>query len=56
MLTNQLRSLEEDGLIYRKVYPVFPPKVEYGLSELGENIVPMLKEMYNFGILYSKNK
>ena len=47
MLTNQLRSLEEDGLIYRKVYPVFPPKVEYGLSELGENIVPMLKEMYN---------
>ena len=55
MLTNQLRSLEEDGLIYRKVYPVFPPKVEYGLSELGEHIVPMLKEMYNFGIIYSKN-
>ena len=56
MLTNQLRSLEEDGLIYREVYPVFPPKVEYGLTELGQNIAPMLKEMYKFGIIYSKNK
>lgn len=56
MLTNQLRSLQEDGLIYREVYPVFPPKVEYGLTELGENIIPMLKEMYNFGIFYAKNK
>ncbi len=54
MLTNQLRSLEEDGLIYRKVYPVFPPKVEYGLTDIGNNIVPMLKEMYNYGIHYSK--
>ncbi|MCI6457951.1 MAG: helix-turn-helix domain-containing protein [Clostridiales bacterium] len=56
MLTNQLRSLQEDGLIYREVYPVFPPKVEYGLTKLGESIVPMLKEMYNFGIFYAKNK
>ncbi|WP_297132904.1 winged helix-turn-helix transcriptional regulator [Terrisporobacter sp.] len=55
MLTNQLRSLEEDGLIYRNVYPVFPPKVEYGLTDLGNNIIPMLKEMYKFGIMYSKN-
>lgn len=55
MLTNQLRSLQEDGLIYREVYPVFPPKVEYGLTELGNEIVPMLKEMYNFGIHYSKH-
>lgn len=54
MLTNQLRGLEEDGLIYRKVYPVFPPKVEYGLTDIGNNIVPMLKEMYNYGIHYSK--
>ncbi|MEG0051262.1 MAG: helix-turn-helix domain-containing protein [Terrisporobacter sp.] len=55
MLTNQLRSLEEDGLIYRKVYPVFPPKVEYGLTDLGDGITPMLKEMYTFGIEYSSN-
>lgn len=53
MLTNQLRSLEDDGLIYRNVYPVFPPKVEYGLTGLGNSITPMLKEMYKFGIMYS---
>lgn len=53
MLTNQLRSLEDDGLIYRNVYPVFPPKVEYGLTDLGNSITPMLKEMYKFGIMYS---
>ena len=55
MLTNQLRSLENDGLIYRKVYPVFPPKVEYGLTDIGDNIIPLLKEMYNFGIKYSNS-
>lgn len=55
MLTNQLRSLEDNGLIYRNVYPVFPPKVEYGLTDLGKNMTPMLKEMYKFGIIYSKN-
>lgn len=54
MLTNQLRSLEKDGLIYRKVYPVFPPKVEYGLTEIGNSMLPMLKEMYYFGVNYSK--
>lgn len=55
MLTNQLRSLEDDGLIYRNVYPVFPPKVEYGLTDLGNSITPMLKEMYKFGIMYSNH-
>lgn len=55
MLTNQLRSLEDDGIIYRNVYPVFPPKVEYGLTDLGNNITPMLNEMYKFGIMYSND-
>lgn len=55
MLTNQLRSLEDDGLIYRNVYPVFPPRVEYGLTDLGNSITPMLKEMYKFGIMYSNH-
>lgn len=52
MLTQQLRSLEEDQLIYRHVYPVVPPKVEYGLTELGEKIIPLLEKMREFGISY----
>ncbi|MGL4737632.1 MAG: winged helix-turn-helix transcriptional regulator [Cellulosilyticaceae bacterium] len=54
MLTNQLRSLEEDGLIFRNVYPVVPPKVEYGLTEVGEKMIPLLESMYSYGIDYSK--
>lgn len=56
MLTNQLRSLEEDNLIFRKVYPVIPPKVEYGLTDIGKEIIPLLETMYTFGIEYSKTK
>lgn len=49
MLTNQLRSLEEDNLIYRNVYPVVPPKVEYGLTEIGMKIIPLLESMHKYG-------
>lgn len=49
MLTLQLRSLEADGLILRKIYPVMPPKVEYSLSEKGKRIIPILKMMHHFG-------
>lgn len=52
MLTQQLRSLEEDKLIFRHVYPVVPPKVEYGLTELGEKIIPILEMMHEFGAVY----
>ncbi len=52
MLTQQLRSLEEDNLIYRKVYPVVPPKVEYGLTEVGKKIIPILEMMHGFGAEY----
>lgn len=52
MLTQQLRSLEEDKLIYRKVYPVVPPKVEYGLTDMGKKIIPILKMMHSFGSEY----
>ncbi len=52
MLTNQLRSLEEDSLIYRKVYPVIPPKVEYGLTEIGTKIIPVLEAMHDYGEEY----
>lgn len=55
MLTNQLRSLEDDGLVHREVYPVIPPKVEYSLTELGEKLLPLLEQMYEYGIEYSKS-
>ena len=55
MLTNQLRSLESDGLVHREVYPVVPPKVEYSLTNTGEKIIPLLEQMYDFGIEYSND-
>ncbi len=54
MLTQQLRDLEQDGLIIRTVYPVVPPKVEYSLSELGKSIIPVLDAMCNWGADYLK--
>ncbi|MFS8130657.1 MAG: winged helix-turn-helix transcriptional regulator [Candidatus Dojkabacteria bacterium] len=57
MLTQQLRELEYDGLISRKVYPVVPPKVEYTLTEYGKTLQPVLDAMAKWGeIHYEKNK
>lgn len=50
MLTQQLRQLEADGLINRKVYPEVPPKVEYSLTELGLSLSPIMNEMNLWGI------
>ncbi|MDJ0387199.1 helix-turn-helix domain-containing protein [Roseomonas sp. E05] len=49
MLTNQLRELEEDGLIERRVYAQVPPKVEYSLSPLGRSIEPILLALKDWG-------
>ncbi|MFJ8265381.1 winged helix-turn-helix transcriptional regulator [Peribacillus asahii] len=52
MLTQQLREMEAHGLIQRNVYPVVPPKVEYSLTELGQSLSPLLKEMCDWGQKY----
>ncbi|MBQ7058304.1 MAG: helix-turn-helix transcriptional regulator [Firmicutes bacterium] len=52
VLTDSLRSMEEDGLITRTVYPEVPPRVEYALSELGESMRPIIKSMESFGLDY----
>jgi len=49
MLTNQLRELESDGLVHRKVYAQVPPKVEYSLTDLGKSFLPILKAMHKWG-------
>ncbi len=48
-LTNQLRELEEDGLIERKVYAEVPPKVEYTISPLGRSLEPILYALKGWG-------
>lgn len=54
MLTKQLRELEHDGLIVRKVFPVVPPHVEYSLSEKGRTLEPILLALRAWGESYAK--
>lgn len=54
VLTDNLRSMEADGLITRTVYAQVPPKVEYALSELGESMRPILDSMEKWGNGYKE--
>ena len=49
MLIQQLREMEGDELVSRKVYPVVPPKTEYSLTDLGKSLVPIVKAMDRWG-------
>lgn len=52
VLTTSLRELEKDGIIYRKDFKTNPPKVEYGLTELGQKLQGLLNLMADFGNYY----
>ena len=54
VLTDSLRSMEEDGLITRTVYPEVPPRVEYALSDLGQTLKPILDSMVEWGNTYKQ--
>lgn len=55
VLTDSLRSMEEDGIVTRTVYPEVPPRVEYALSQMGESMRPIIKAMEDWGIAYQKS-
>lgn len=54
VLSDSLRSLEEDGIVTRTVYPEVPPRVEYSLSELGESMRPIISAMEQWGRDYQE--
>lgn len=54
VLTDSLRSMEENGLITRTVYPEVPPRVEYALSDLGQTLKPILDSMVEWGNAYKQ--
>lgn len=54
VLTDNLRSLEDDGLIEREVFAEVPPRVEYYLSDVGKTLKPILDAMYDWGTDYKE--
>lgn len=56
MLTKQLRELEEEDIISRKVYPQVPPKVEYSISKYGKSLEPILVAMHEWGTAHTLRK
>lgn len=56
VLTENLRELETDGLLNRKVFAEVPPRVEYSLNDTGLSLKPIIKTMADWGIKYKNNK
>lgn len=56
MLSLQLKDLENDGILKRKIYPEVPPKVEYYLTDFGKTLIPMLEEIAKWGRRLAETK
>jgi DNA-binding HxlR family transcriptional regulator len=56
MLTSQLRELEADGIIERKIYAEIPPRVEYFLTAKGKSLLPIINMMKDWGLAYLKEE
>ncbi len=54
MLTQQLREMERDGVVRRRVYPQVPPKVEYSLTSLGHSLKPVVEAMSRWGLRHNQ--
>jgi DNA-binding HxlR family transcriptional regulator len=54
MLARQLRELEADRIVHREVYREVPPRVEYSLTDLGSGLIPILKELRDWGVDYER--
>ena len=52
MLTKQLRELEADGILSRRVYPEVPPRVEYVITDFGKTLIPILEALCSWGAEY----
>ncbi|WP_179339135.1 winged helix-turn-helix transcriptional regulator [Winogradskyella ludwigii] len=56
-LSLQLKTLEEDGIVKRKVYTTKPPlKVEYSLTDLGKTLIPVIQSIANWGVSVVEDK
>ena len=56
VLTDSLRSMEDDGIIIRTVYPEVPARVEYSLSELGDSMRPIISVLDKWGTAYKESR
>lgn len=54
VLSSTLRTLESDGLIDRKVYAVVPPKVEYRLTDTGQSLLPLIRQLTEWALANMK--
>ena len=56
ILTQQLRELERDGIVHREIYKEIPPKVEYSLTDIGRNFIPVLGHVLKWIQFYNERQ